>query len=92
MWLPEVVAIEKLHRYVRLQAGRKGGTSLLSCQVLDFLGSHCGPGVLSSEFHGVIGSKSRTSGLHFCGKCHHIHPTILPSCKEEGWFMFSMWT
>lgn len=44
MWLPEVVAVEKLPMYVRLQTGRKGGTSLLSLHGLDLLVSHCGPG------------------------------------------------
>lgn len=62
MWLPEVVAVEKLRMYVRLQTGRKGGTSLLSCHGLDLLVSHCGSGaVVSRESHGVICSKSRTS-------------------------------
>lgn len=93
MWLPEVVAIEKLHTYVRLQTGRKGWTSLLCCHGLDVLVSHCGPGaVVSCESYGVICSKSRSSGLHFSGKCRHTHPTTLPSGKEEGCFMFNMWT
>ena len=46
MWLPEVVTVEKLHMYVRLQAGRKGETSLFSCHGLDLLVSRCGPGVV----------------------------------------------
>lgn len=53
MWLPEVVAIEKLHMYVRLQTARKGRTCLLCCHGLDVLVSHRGPGaVVSCESYG----------------------------------------
>jgi len=92
MWLPEVAAVEKLQMYMRLQTGRKGGASLLACHGLDLLVSHCGLGaVVSLESHRVICDRSGTSGLHFCDKCHHMHPTALPSAKEEGCFMFNMW-
>lgn len=88
-----MVAVEELHVHVRLQTGRKRGTSLLSCRGLDLLVSHCEPGtVVSCESHGDICSKSRTSVLHFCGKCCYTRPTTLSSGNGECCYMFNMWT
>lgn len=55
-------------------AGRKGGTSLLSCHGLGIFVSHCEPGaVVSCESHGVICSKSRA----FCPALCAITYTLL---------------